>query len=360
MHGSDLTMGKQTLFLTGATGVVGRALIEELAAEFSIVCLSHRAVVDDQRVRIVNGDLTTPGFGLPRSDFRRLARETDVVLHCAASTRWNTGRDVLFRVNVGGTRQVVDFAAEAGAVLYHVSTAFVASHAEDGQRGSGATAYVSSKAAAEEVAGGSGLPVVILRPSIFIGDSHDGRIAAFQGIHKVSGSLLKDALPVLPADPASVIDYIPQDVAAKAVRRLLERQVSEGTYWLTAGEHAPTLADLVEVTLDLAATLGVQTHSPRLMPASAVGRLLLPLLDDVMSPSLRRQFRLQLDLLQLFQSSGPLPSSLDDLGVHVTRDSQLDAFRRSAEYWAFVNGLGGARAHCSPNHGAADRRLVAS
>lgn len=364
-------MGKQTLFLTGATGVVGRALLEELADEFSIVCLSHRATVDEQRVRTVSGDLTEPGFGLPRADFRRLAREVDVVLHCAASTGWSISRDALFRVNVDGTRQVLDFAAQADAVLYHVSTAFVASHEEDGHRGSGPTAYVSSKAAAEEVAGGSGLPVVMLRPSIFIGDSRDGHIAAFQGIHKVAGSMLKDALPVVPADPASLIDYIPQDVAAKAVRRLLDRQVSDGTYWLTAGEHAPTTADLVQVTLNVAATLGLKTHAPRLMPASAVGRLLLPLLDDVMSPSLRRQFRLQLDLLHLFQSSRPLPSSLQSLGIHVSKDSQLDAFRRSAEYWAFVNGLGGApRDHCSADHssadhssadhGAPDERLVAS
>jgi uncharacterized protein YbjT (DUF2867 family) len=217
-------------------------------------------------------------------------------------------------------------------------------------------AYVASKAAAEEVVQGSGLPAVTLRPSIFIGNSHDGRIAAFQGIHKVSGWIIKDALPVLPTDPASLIDYIPQDVAAQAVRRLLERRVSDGTYWLTAGEHAPTVADLVQVTLDLAATLGVKTHSPRVMPASAVGRLLLPLLDDVMTPSLRRQFRLQLDLLHLFQSSGPLPSSLQNLGIHVTRDSQLGAYRRSAEYWAFTKGLGGA----PRDHRAADQRLVAS
>jgi nucleoside-diphosphate-sugar epimerase len=348
-------MSKQTLFLTGATGVVGRALLEELAGDYSIVCLSHRAAIDDQRVRVVSGDLTEPDFGLPPAEFHRLAREVDVVLHCAASTQWNINRDALFRVNVGGTRQVVDFAAQAGAVLYHVSTAFVASHDEDGQRGSGPMAYVSSKAAAEEVVRRSGLPVVTLRPSIFIGNSHDGRIAAFQGIHKVAGLMLKDALPIVPADPDSLIDYIPQDVAAKAIRRLLERHVGDGTYWLTAGEHAPSIAELVQLGLDLAGTLGVKTHAPRLMPASAVDRLLLPLLDDVMTPSLRRQFRLQLDLLHLFQSSGPLPSSLHELGIQVTRDSQLDAFRRSAEYWACVNGLGGALS----DHGAADRSLVA-
>lgn len=334
-------VGKQTLFLTGATGVVGRALLEELAGDYRIVCLSHRARIDNQQVSVVNGDLTRPGFGLAGADFRRLVRQADIVLHCAAATRWHIGRDALFRVNVDGTRQVADFAAQAGAVLYHVSTAFVTSHREGGdERASGPMAYVSSKAAAEDVVAGSGVPAVTLRPSVFIGNSQDGRIAEFQGIHKVFGSALRDALPVLPADPASLIDYIPQDLAAVAVRRLLERQVSDGTYWLTAGEHAPALADLVRVTLDLAAALGVEAHSPRLMPASAVGRLLLPLLDEVMAPALRRRFRLQVELLDLFQSSGPLPSSLADLGIHVTKRTQLDAYRRSAAYWAHRNGLG--------------------
>ena len=333
-------MGKQTVLVTGAAGVVGRALIAELADDYQLICLCHRTATRDGRVREVYGDVTAPGLEIPPASYRRLAAEVDVVLHCAASTGWNADPETLFHTNVRGTERVIEFTAQAQAVLFHMSTAFVSSGPEQVQRANGAASYITSKAAAEELLKRDGVPAVIVRPSVFIGDSADGRIAAFQGLHNVAGSMLRDALPVVPADAATLIDYIPQDIAARAVRVLLERRATAGEYWLTAGNEAVTLDEMVRVALEVARVLGIETHPPRLMPASTVRRLLLPLLDDVMTPALRRHFQAQLDLLHLFQGREPLPSSLPDLGIHLSRQSQLAAFRRSTEYWALKHGLG--------------------
>ena len=75
------------------------------------------------------------------------------------------------------------FAAAAAAkpVLYHVSTAFVHTTAV-GDRGRTAIGYASSKSAAEQIVRSSGVPHVILRPSVIIGDSGTGEIDAFQGL----------------------------------------------------------------------------------------------------------------------------------------------------------------------------------
>ena len=336
-----MTNGMRTLFLTGASGVVGRALIDELAPDHELVCLRHRTPLHDPRVREVSGSLAEPGLGLDPAEADRLVGRVDAVLHCGASTGWRASRVELFAANVEGTRRALDFARRIGATFYHMSTAFVRNSAQDDGRGDGPTAYVASKAAAEELVRQSGHPALILRPSVFIGDSRDGRISAFQGIHQVSGGILKDALPVLPADPENLIDYIPQDVAAKAVRALLERGAEDGEYWLTAGERAATLGDMVRVTLEVAEDFGIQTHPPRLMAADAVGRLLLPRLEDMMTPALRRHFQMQLDLLRLFQHGEALPSSLPELGIEITRESQVEAFRHSNEYWVLKSGLGG-------------------
>ena len=338
-----MSKGTKTLFLTGATGVVGRALIDELADDHAMICLRHRRPIEDARVREAVGDVTQPDLGLSEADLAEAVERTDIVLHCGAATGWRTSRETFFSTNVEGTRRALEFAERAGALFYYVSTAFVEHRdQDDGERENGPMAYVASKDAAEEVVRDSSVPHVILRPSIFVGDSSDGRIAAFQGIHQVSGAILKDALPVLPADPANLIDYIPQDVAAKAIRRVIELGAREGEYWLTAGADAATLGDMVRVTLEVADALGISTHPPRLLPASTVDWVLIPVLVEVLTPALRRHFRMQLDLMHLFQQGGALPSSLRELGIEVTRESQVEAFRKSNEYWALKNGLGDA------------------
>jgi len=330
---------KPTLLLTGATGVAGRAFIDELYDTYDIVCLRHRTPVGDPRVREVRGDLTTPGLGLDAAAWRAVG-DIDAVLHCAAVTDFRTSREGLFVANVDGTARVLDVVATTGARLYHVSTAFVwrdPAAADDDQGGpspSGPLAYVDSKIAAERLVAGSGLPHVIVRPSVIIGDSKDGRMSSFQGIHKLAAAILRNSVPLLPSPPNVLIDYVPQDVVALAVRQLLDGGVTGGEYWLTAGEAATPLADLVAELLELGRELGISVVRPRMVSAGMVDRLLLPLLEDMITPRLRRQFLMQMDMLRLFQHDTPLPSSLPSLGFDLTRWSQLDAFRRSTEYLA--------------------------
>ena len=79
---------KPTLLLTGAAGVLGRALIDELSPDFTIVALRHRTRLADPRVREFAGSLNDPTLGLSERDYARLADSVDVVLHGAAATSW--------------------------------------------------------------------------------------------------------------------------------------------------------------------------------------------------------------------------------------------------------------------------------
>jgi hypothetical protein len=101
------------------------------------------------------------------------------------------------------------------------------------------------------------------------------------------------------------------------------------------------LCDLVETCLDFAAELGLTPHRPRLIPIEMVDRLLLPLLEDAIPPSLRRRFREYAELLLLFQSASAMESSLAELGfaARSRRPELAMAFRRTLEYWATRQGL---------------------
>ena len=244
---------RRTVLLTGASGVVGRALLHRLR-DLDVVCLVHRSPVSGPNVTAVPGDVAKPMFGLAERAYMDLAARVDAVIHCAAVTDFNRADGCLEATNIAGTEHVAAFAAAADAVLYHVSTAFVHTTV-DGDRGRTAIGYASSKLAAEGVVRSSGVPHVILRPSVVIGDSVTGEIAAFQGLHQVAAGIFAGIVPMIPFAPGWPIDFVPVDVVADAIACVVENRVSEGEFWISAGDKALRLDAGVAVVVEFARSL---------------------------------------------------------------------------------------------------------
>ncbi|MFI6151985.1 SDR family oxidoreductase [Kitasatospora sp. NPDC051170] len=329
-------MSKPTLLLTGATGVLGRAFIDELADDHHLVCLRHRTPVDDPRIEELPGTLADEHLGLGPDGLRRLAGRIDGVLHSAAHTGWKATRDELFAANVTGTENMLGLVRRAEVPFTFVSTAFVARPQGEEHKEIGPAAYVDSKAAAEQLVRDSGVPAVIVRPSVVCGHSATGYIAAFQGLHRVIGGVAMGIIPVLPAGPDAPIDTVPSDVAAAAVGKLIRRGTTTGEFWLTAGRQSLTLFECVEQAMLAAERAGYPpAHAPRLMPTEALDRLLLPLLEDTLPRSVRHNFRVFAELMMLFQVSAKMDSSFGDLGMaeDVTHAKLKDAFGKCSDYW---------------------------
>ncbi|MEJ3745474.1 SDR family oxidoreductase [Actinomycetes bacterium KLBMP 9797] len=343
LAGEHPRAARRTVLLTGATGVVGRALVAELAADHEIICLRRRRALDDPRVTELDGDLAREDLGLGAARRAALAGRLDLIVHAAAATSWRASRQNVFATNVDGTGRMLALAAELGVPLYYVSTAFVARppRERDGETFTGPAAYLASKIEAEQRVRTSGVPAVIVRPSVVIGNSQDGWISAFQGLHRAAGAVVRGDAPLVPADLASIIDLMPQDIVARAIGALVRGRVTTGEYWLTAGEGAPLVAEMIDVAVALGQRLGIYPHRPRLIPIEAVDRLLVPLLAETGSALLRRRFRDFIEMMLLFQSGAALPSSMAQLGLgaQVTRPALMAAFTRSMEFWARRTGL---------------------
>jgi nucleoside-diphosphate-sugar epimerase len=73
---------RTTVLLTGASGVVGSALIPKLQVH-RVMALSHRRRPPGP-VEQVHGDLTKPRLGLSRQTYNTLTAQIDTVVHCAA------------------------------------------------------------------------------------------------------------------------------------------------------------------------------------------------------------------------------------------------------------------------------------
>jgi nucleoside-diphosphate-sugar epimerase len=335
---------RRTVLLTGASGVVGRALLQRLR-DFDVACLVHRSPVSWPNVTSVRGDISEPALGLTRQAYAELAAKVDAVIHCAAVTNFSRTDGSLEATNIAGTEHMAAFAAAADAVLYHVSTAF-AHTTVDSDRGRTAIGYASSKLAAEEVVRSSGVPHAIFRPSVVIGDSVTGEIAAFQGLHQVAAGMFAGIVPLIPFDPGWPIDFVPIDVVADAIACVAENRVSEGEFWISAGEAALRLDESAAVVVELARGLGVNIDVPRFVPPDMFDRLIAPVFLDMLPARIRRNVLRMLEFFATYLQSGETkPSSLDQLTALGARPlpDQRESLRNSVRYWAAQKSYGPPR-----------------
>lgn len=336
-----MTRPRKTVLLTGASGVLGRALIDALSDEYHIICLRHRRHIADPRVAEFAGSLDSPILGLASDQYAHLARRVDVVLHAAATTSWKASPADIRRTNLKGTRAVVAFSETAQAPLYYVSTAFVANPPTPvGNRRTGAMAYVESKIQAEQMIRDAGISAVIVRPSVIVGDSRNGRMAKFQGLHRIAGMIAQGQVPLIACDREALIDTVPQDVVATAMAQLIRDDVRQRELWFTAAESAMTAGDVVDRSVELGYRLGLDPQPPRFIPAETVDRLLVPLLEETITPDLGQMFFELLEFTSLFQMPGAMPTSLPEMGFgdRMTRRRLCETFDLSLDYWSRCKG----------------------
>ena len=261
------------VLLTGATGFVGMELLARYlertdrrvyalvrgADDHAVAARVARTLRSlfganhpyGDRVIPVRGDLTRPGIDIEESDV--LAGRVSEIVHGAASVSFELGLEASRKINVEGTRRVLEFAERCQARgglrrLSYVSTAYVAGeHAgrfgeEELDVGQGfRNTYERSKFEAEQLLCGwrARLPVTVLRPSIIVGERDSGWTASFNVLYWPLRAFARGMYPALPARRDAPVDVVSVDYVADAIFALSQAPEAEGmTYHLTAGEAA--------------------------------------------------------------------------------------------------------------------------
>jgi thioester reductase-like protein len=234
----------RVLFVTGFPGFIGRRLVRRLSertrgGRARLVLLvqptstrAARAALDADGVEaeLVEGDVEQMHLGLSGAEFKALARDVTDVWHLAARAHLDAPRAELRRVNVEGTRNVLDLAAAARGLrrLNHFSTAFVSGHRVGvileeelamGQRFH--NAYEETKFEAERLVrrAQADLPATIHRPSVVVGDSRTGEIDRFEGPYALAMLLVASPVAVplpLPGDAVAPLNVVPVDFVVEA------------------------------------------------------------------------------------------------------------------------------------------------
>lgn len=242
-------------FVTGATGVVGSAIVdhllrhsdcrlrllirarsaEELAERLQKLLTYWECDEHDARARVsaCAGDTSQPYLGLGEEAFGRLAHEVTHVVHSAGVVRMNLPLEDARAAAVGAARNMVALwqAGRAAGVLRkveYISTVGV------GGRMPGAVperwidtprafhnTYEQSKAEAEveiRQAAQAGMPVTVHRPSMVVGDSATGRVISFQIFYHLAEFLSgRRTFGVFPDPGVTQLDVIPTDALARAI-----------------------------------------------------------------------------------------------------------------------------------------------
>lgn len=325
----------RTIFLTGGSGVVGQALLARLAPS-PVICLVRRTSLKAPWATRIAGDISLPRFGLTQTQLRNLAKRIDCIVHAAAVTEFAGDDELTFRTNVQSLENIFELAALADVPLYHLSTAFVRPCAQSGSP-VGDVPYVISKREGERLVRESGLPYVIIRPSIVIGDSSSGVIARFQAFHNVVSSFLNGFLPMMPASPEAFLDFIPQDALAEVIVALINENRTGAEYWITSGAGSLTIRRIGSIAKEFARARRHTLELPRFMPPDTIDRLIRPAFMSALSPAIRKRCERLLQVSAYLCISEPFTTSLPELQQRLKLPPLPDleaAFVQSLNYWA--------------------------
>jgi long-chain acyl-CoA synthetase len=210
------------------------------------------------------------------------------VIHCAASVAFTAPIADQRATNVQGTSRMLELAencARRGGLrrFSYVSTAYVAGDhtgtfgEKELELGQGfRNTYERSKFEAEQLvrSRADDLPIDVLRPSVVVGDRTSGWTNSFNVVYWPVRAFRLGTYSVLPARRASPIDIVPCDYVADAIVALAERPEEPGaTHHLTAGEEAPEVGTLLDITSER-----LRARAPKIIPPWPYRKLVHPIL----------------------------------------------------------------------------------
>ena len=232
-------------FVTGATGFIGRHLVERLLERDGTVYvlvregskgrleeLRSRWGADSDRVVAITGDLSQPRLGISDEDLGRLQGEVDHLFHLAAIYDMTADAESQKVANIEGTRHMVEFANEVEAGRVHMVSSIAAAGLYDGlwledmfdeAQDLDTHPYFRTKHDSEGIVRTDcERPWRVYRPGIVVGHSETGEMDKVDGpyyffklIQRLRGAL-PQWMPTIGIE-GKEINLVPVDFVAKAL-----------------------------------------------------------------------------------------------------------------------------------------------
>ncbi len=262
-------------FVTGATGFIGRNLVELLLQREGTVYalvregskgrleeLRRRWGVDEQRVVGIVGDVSEPQLGVSDQDIEMLRGEVDHLFHLAAVYDMTAGAETQRLANVEGTRHMLELADAVDAGIVHMVSSIAAAGLFHGNwredmfeeaENLDVHPYFRTKHDSEGVVRNeSTRPWRVYRPGIVVGDSETGEMDKVDGPYYFF-KLIRRIRNVVPQWMPMVgiegreINIVPVDFVVGAMDHIAHQEGLDGRAFHLTDPNPPTAGEVIDI-----------------------------------------------------------------------------------------------------------------
>jgi NAD(P)-dependent dehydrogenase (short-subunit alcohol dehydrogenase family) len=262
-------------FVTGATGFIGRNLVELLLEREGTIYvlvregskgrleeLRNRWGVGDDRVVGIVGDLSEPRLGVSDADLARLEGDVDHLFHLAAIYDMTANAETQRVANVEGTRHMVGFAEAVGAGRVHMVSSIAAAglykgtwredmfdEAQDVDN----HPYFQTKHESEAVVRNECTrPWRVYRPGIVVGNSETGEMDKVDGPYYFFKLIrrIRNAVPQwlpMPGVEGREINIVPVDFVVKAMDHIAHLEDLDGRAFHLTDPNPHSAGEVIDI-----------------------------------------------------------------------------------------------------------------
>ena len=284
-------------FVTGATGFIGRNLVEQLLEREGTVFvlvregskgrleeLRNRWGVDEHQVVGISGDLSERCLGVSEDDLGRLRGRVDHLFHLAAIYDMTADAESQRIANVEGTRHMVEFAHAVGAGCVHMVSSIAAAGLYRGTwredmfeeaQNLDTHPYFRTKHESEAVVRHEcERPWRVYRPGIVVGNSETGEMDKVDGPYYFFKLIrrIRNTVPQwmpMPGIEGREINIVPVDFVVRAMDHIAHVEGLDGRAFSLTDPKPPTAGEVIDIFARAA-------HAPKSsvrLPAGAVEAL---------------------------------------------------------------------------------------
>jgi short-subunit dehydrogenase len=295
-------------FVTGATGFIGRNLVERLLQRegtiYALVRAGSRGRLeelrtgwgaDGARVVPISGDLTQPGLAVSEEDLLAMRGEIEHFFHLAAIYDITADAETQQVANVEGTRHAIELATTVEAGCFHQVSSIAAAGLYRGTwtedmfdeaQKLDTNPYFRTKHESERlVREECPRPWRVYRPGIVVGDSRSGAIDKIDGPYYFFKALQR-ARRVLPSWLPTIgieggeINIVPVDYVAAAIDHLAHAPKLDGRAFHLTDPRPKTAGEVINLFAKAADApqMAVRLDTDVTEPATAALRSAMKLL----------------------------------------------------------------------------------